>query len=387
MAKSIETISIGIKLDGKNFPIWSKLMLVNIGSREKLDHIEGENEPPARDDPKFKEWQAADYMVFSWLIQNMEPRLVVQFAQHQTAKAMWKSLVTTFGARVDPVQVYDLEITTTRTLQGDDSLEGYWSELQKLWVDTDSRKPCPYTCCDKGPGIYQKETQTKRLYQFLAGLNDKYNGLRREILKLSDTTAEEAFGIMKQEEGRTAVWRPSARLSDPGETGIGAGFGTRFHLPPPHMQTRGPPLPYTAPPALPPRGNFTNRKGLDKSKLHCSHCGMTKHTKETCFKLVGYPEWWEDGHKANKGGAGKVKTAIGREEVDGNGGVVAPAGNQMATGAGGDGNRPGELLIAGGWWGTGSGGERGEAAAPKSSASFTRSIEGYPDGDDDWAWH
>ncbi|KAI7750173.1 hypothetical protein M8C21_019307, partial [Ambrosia artemisiifolia] len=35
----------------------------------------------------------------------------------------------------------------------------------------------------------------------------------------------------------------------------------------------------------------------DKSHLKCTHCGMTKHTKEQCFRLVGYPEWWSDGHK------------------------------------------------------------------------------------------
>lgn len=29
----------------------------------------------------------------------------------------------------------------------------------------------------------------------------------------------------------------------------------------------------------------------DKSKLRCSHCGQTKHTKDQCFELVGYPEW------------------------------------------------------------------------------------------------
>lgn len=31
---------------------------------------------------------------------------------------------------------------------------------------------------------------------------------------------------------------------------------------------------------------------IDKSKLKCDYCNGTKHTRETCFKLVGYPEWW-----------------------------------------------------------------------------------------------
>jgi hypothetical protein len=26
----------------------------------------------------------------------------------------------------------------------------------------------------------------------------------------------------------------------------------------------------------------------------CTHCGNMKHTKETCFKLHGYPDWWHE---------------------------------------------------------------------------------------------
>ena len=26
----------------------------------------------------------------------------------------------------------------------------------------------------------------------------------------------------------------------------------------------------------------------------CTHCGNSKHTREICFKLHGYPEWWKE---------------------------------------------------------------------------------------------
>ncbi|XP_047947116.1 uncharacterized protein LOC125193380 [Salvia hispanica] len=197
--KTIESVSIGVKLDGNNFPVWSRLMRIAIGGRELLDHIEGDAEPPKKDDPKFKSWQAADYVVFSWMIQNMEQRLVLQFAQHQTAASMWRSLQTMFGARKDPLQIYDLEDRTNKLVQGNDTLEAYWAELQNLWVRMDIHKPCPYTCCDEGPKIYQAETQIKRLHQFLSGVNVKYDGLRRELLKEDPTPdAETALGILKQ---------------------------------------------------------------------------------------------------------------------------------------------------------------------------------------------
>nr|GFB48792.1 hypothetical protein [Tanacetum cinerariifolium] len=41
----------------------------------------------------------------------------------------------------------------------------------------------------------------------------------------------------------------------------------------------------------------------DKSHLKCEECGMNRHTKDQCFKIIGYPDLWTDGHKtaSNKG--------------------------------------------------------------------------------------
>lgn len=36
----------------------------------------------------------------------------------------------------------------------------------------------------------------------------------------------------------------------------------------------------------------------------CTHCGNMKHTRETCFKLHGYPEWWHELKGKKKGDTG-----------------------------------------------------------------------------------
>lgn len=38
---------------------------------------------------------------------------------------------------------------------------------------------------------------------------------------------------------------------------------------------------------------------------------MSKHTKEQCFKLVGYPDWWNDNHKERRGVTCAAGKAIG----------------------------------------------------------------------------
>ena len=41
----------------------------------------------------------------------------------------------------------------------------------------------------------------------------------------------------------------------------------------------------------------TYRRDDDKAHLKCTYCGGTRHTRNECFKLVGYPEWWPDAKK------------------------------------------------------------------------------------------
>ena len=42
----------------------------------------------------------------------------------------------------------------------------------------------------------------------------------------------------------------------------------------------------------------------DKPVFKCTHCGGSKHTREHCYELVGFPSWWDhsknkrNGHKA-----------------------------------------------------------------------------------------
>lgn len=48
----------------------------------------------------------------------------------------------------------------------------------------------------------------------------------------------------------------------------------------------------------------TGEKGRLSSDERCDHCGRPGHTKDGCFKIIGYPEWWQDKKKRdpNRGG-------------------------------------------------------------------------------------
>nr|GFA51820.1 hypothetical protein [Tanacetum cinerariifolium] len=59
--------------------------------------------------------------------------------------------------------------------------------------------------------------------------------------------------------------------------------------------------------------NFNSSSSrIDKTKLKYENYGMTKHTKEQCFEIVGYPDRWV-GNK--KGKSGKAAGAVGSQET------------------------------------------------------------------------
>ena len=45
---------------------------------------------------------------------------------------------------------------------------------------------------------------------------------------------------------------------------------------------------------------MNSRKNTDKSTSKCIHCHKKGHTKDRCFELVGYLDWWEHNHNPRK---------------------------------------------------------------------------------------
>jgi hypothetical protein len=45
---------------------------------------------------------------------------------------------------------------------------------------------------------------------------------------------------------------------------------------------------------------------VKSSGLVCTHCGETNHSKQRCYEIIGYPEWWDFTKKPRKKIAGKA---------------------------------------------------------------------------------
>jgi len=79
------------------------------------------------------------------------------------------------------VQIYDLHRKTNTQKQGNDTLEDFWNKLQAIWMTIDRKQPNPMKCSDDIAN-FNKIKQKQRLYQFLTGIDEKFEVIKRDLL-------------------------------------------------------------------------------------------------------------------------------------------------------------------------------------------------------------
>ena len=80
------TAPIGIKLDGTNYALWSKVVEMYISGKDKLGYINGDIPQSPSIDPTFRQWRTDNVIVKGWLINSMDPYLIGNFIRFSTTK-------------------------------------------------------------------------------------------------------------------------------------------------------------------------------------------------------------------------------------------------------------------------------------------------------------
>ena len=76
----------GITLDETNYSLWSQLMELRIGARNKTGYLTGETKKPTPGDPNLGTWITKNHKVKNWLIDSMSPSLKQRFIRLPTTK-------------------------------------------------------------------------------------------------------------------------------------------------------------------------------------------------------------------------------------------------------------------------------------------------------------
>ena len=144
---------------------------------------------------------------------------------------------------------------------------------------------------------YNSILQEERVYIFLDGLDDRLDLVQSDVLRLKPfPSIEQAYAHVRREDLRQSVMVSGAEVVTSGA--VMATKGVRSG----QSQT------------LLKSGSSSRSRGhFDGNK--CTHCGSTKHTRETCFKVHGYPDWWHELQARKKRDASTIEDVKGRVAV------------------------------------------------------------------------
>ncbi|ONI01002.1 hypothetical protein PRUPE_6G115900, partial [Prunus persica] len=245
------------KLDGTNYLAWSHFVRLYITGKGRIGYLTGEKKQPDDTDPKFITWVEEDAMLRSWLLQAMTPDISLGYMRLDSEHAIWDAVSQTYYEGGCDAQIY---------------------ELKPLWQELDYYQPCDMKCSNDTAAL-KKWIEKERTFELLASLNLDLDQVRIQVLgKDPFPSLREAYAYVHAQ----ALHR-STMVMPPSLEGYSAAVSS---------------------------GNVAkSSKSDDKDDLKCDYCHQTKHVREHCFKLNGYPPWWpgKKGEKAegSKRGGGK----------------------------------------------------------------------------------
>ncbi|XP_076950443.1 uncharacterized protein LOC143623412 [Bidens hawaiensis] len=184
--------------------------------------------------------------------------------------------------------------------------------MQGIWGEIERRDPNPMVC-DVDISTYNNIRAEHKLFQILNALDKQYDPIKREILRWDPlASAEAAYVTVRKETAQQVILEEISSNAIP-QQNAAAGLVSRGP-----NETEGSDLISKGQRQSDHKTDKSSSR-IDKSRLKCSHYGMAKHTKDQCFKPVGYPERWNDSHKKGVKGGGMAVATKGNSKVADNG--------------------------------------------------------------------
>ena len=251
------------KLNGKNFLHWSQSVSLFLCGKGRLSFLTGESTAPSPDDPSFRQWDAENSMVLTWLINSMEIDIGKTYMFYPTAASLWTAIQETYSDLDNASQVFEIKSKLRDQRQGSLQVTEYYNILCTLWQELDLYYSNDWKCTADAT-IHAKRLEKEKVFDFLYGLDTQLDDVRGRVLSRSPfPSMREAFVEVWREETRRKVMLGGSRESETDSTALAA-------------------------PAYSNRSYNDNSSGDSRPKSNrpwCEHCKKPGHVKDTCWKL------------------------------------------------------------------------------------------------------
>ncbi|GJT47141.1 putative transcription factor interactor and regulator CCHC(Zn) family protein [Tanacetum coccineum] len=254
---------INLKLTGTdNYNVWSHAMTLALHSKNKLGFIDGKCKKPT-DKSLVNQWEICNSVVLGWLLGLISEELYLGQIFSKIPSEVWDELKETYD-KVNGSVTFDLHHKINTLSQNGSTLSDYYHKLNSLWKQFDALVKLPACTCDAAKG-FKTHNDLIKLMQFLMGLDELYLPLRSNILTRDPIPdVKTAFSVICRDESHRGS---SSRNKHHAFT-----FSARSHN------------------EINNKGYNNNKKNVKNSNLICSNpnCGLTGHTVDKCYKIVGY---------------------------------------------------------------------------------------------------
>lgn len=250
-----------------NYLSWSTVVRISLAAKDKVGFIDGTLKAP-ENEAQFKRWKMVDSMVMSWILNSISTDIADTLIYCESAKALWDEIQERYGLSLG-LQLYRIYREMRAIQQGTDSVTTYYCKLQKAWGEIDILVPLPVCTCGFTEKLKERNS-LERLCQFLMGLNSEFDMIREQILNLDPLPGvSKAFSMVIGVESLKLVTRSYSTSGVEASALLAKGVGFK-------NDGDG-------------KSNGKKKDVGKKSDRVCDHCHGNGHTKDSCFKLHGYP--------------------------------------------------------------------------------------------------
>ncbi|KAL0358382.1 UNVERIFIED_CONTAM: hypothetical protein Sangu_0687600 [Sesamum angustifolium] len=157
------------------------------------------------------------------------------------------------------------------------SVVDYYTKLRKVWDELEVLMPTPQCTCNGCTcGLSKKVADLAlftQLMQFLTGLGEIFDHVRNQLLVMDPIpSVNRAYSMVQSVEKQRQVHIEMTNSEENIAMQVRAGFRKEVGF----------------------RGNQYKGNIIDKRQQYCTYCDRSGHTKDTCFKIHGTPDWYKD---------------------------------------------------------------------------------------------
>ncbi|XP_074362173.1 uncharacterized protein LOC141702369 [Apium graveolens] len=249
-------------LGSENYVSWKCSMQIALSAKNKLVIVTGEFLAPNVKSVLFTQWRRVNDMIITWILNTVSEEISNSMNYLDSAQDVWNELSERFSA-VSGHKFYETQKELFKLEQSNEYVEMYFHKLKGFWDEIKSLQPMVKCTCG-ATKEWEAQLEKTKLIQFLMGLHSSYTSARGQLLMMNPwPSVNQAFMSIKHEERQ----RQSQNISP---------IAMIVNLPKSHQPQHN--------------THFQSSRFSDRPAIECTYFHGKNHTKDKCFKLVGYPQ-------------------------------------------------------------------------------------------------